>query len=152
MAEKILFLDRDGTLIEEPEDFQVDAVEKVRLVAGVIPALLEIARYGFRFVMVSNQDGLGTDAHPMEQFQAPHDKMLGLFASQGITFAAVHDSFWTHAGDVPEMSKHIREKFIELHSEPLLEQLYEELKQKYPEIAMELPPPASLMIDARCVR
>ena len=59
----------------------------------------------------------------------------------GLTFAGVHDSFWTHAGDVPEMSKHIREKFIELHSEPLLERLYEELKQKYPEIAMELPPP-----------
>ena len=58
-----------------------------------------------------------------------------------IAFAGVHDSFWTHAGDVPEMSKHIREKFIELHSEPLLEQLYDELKQKYPEIAMELPPP-----------
>jgi len=61
--------------------------------------------------------------------------------SDGLTFAGVHDSFWTHAGDVPAMSKHIRETFIDLHSEPLLEQLFEELKQKYPEIAMELPPP-----------
>ena len=72
-------------------------------------------------------------AHMMKTAVACH--------AAGLTFAGVHDSFWTHAGDVPEMSKHIREKFIELHSEPLLEQLYEELKQKYPEIAMELPPP-----------
>ena len=72
-------------------------------------------------------------AHMMKTAVACH--------AAGLVFAGVHDSFWTHAGDVPEMSKHIREKFIELHSEPLLEQLYEELKQKYPEIAMELPPP-----------
>ena len=72
-------------------------------------------------------------AHMMKTAVACH--------AAGLVFAGVHDSFWTHAGDVPEMSKHIREKFIELHSEPLLEQLYEELKQKYPEIAMDLPPP-----------
>jgi DNA-directed RNA polymerase len=72
-------------------------------------------------------------AHMMKTAVACH--------AAGLVFAGVHDSFWTHAGDVPEMSKHIREKFIELHSEPLLEQLYDELKQKYPEIAMELPPP-----------
>ena len=59
----------------------------------------------------------------------------------GLTFAGVHDSFWTHAGDVPEMSKHIREKFIELHEQPLLEELYHELKEKYPEVAQDLPPP-----------
>ncbi len=86
MAEKILFLDRDGTLIEEPEDFQVDSVDKVRLVAGVIPALLEIARHGFRFVMVSNQDGLGTASFPREQFEACHTHALELFSSQGISF------------------------------------------------------------------
>ena len=72
-------------------------------------------------------------AHMMKTAVACH--------AAGLVFAGVHDSFWTHAGDVPEMSKHIREKFIELHSEPLLEQLYEEVKQKYPEIARELPPP-----------
>ncbi len=86
MAEKILFLDRDGTLIEEPEDFQVDSVDKVRLVPGVIPALLEIARHGFRFVVVSNQDGLGTASFPQEQFEACHAHALDLFTSQGIEF------------------------------------------------------------------
>ena len=46
----------------------------------------------------------------------------------GLTFAGVHDSFWTHAGDVPEMSKIIREKFIELHSVSLLEELHRDLQ------------------------
>ncbi|MBT8067956.1 MAG: bifunctional histidinol-phosphatase/imidazoleglycerol-phosphate dehydratase HisB [Gammaproteobacteria bacterium] len=86
MSVKVLFLDRDGTLIEEPHDFQVDAVDKIRLVEGVIPALLELARHGYRFVMVSNQDGLGTDAFPQAQFEVCHAHTLALFASQGIAF------------------------------------------------------------------
>lgn len=89
MSSRVLFIDRDGTLIEEPEDFQVDALEKVRLVEGVIPALLELARSGYRFVMVSNQDGLGTDAFPQAQFELCQDHVLALFASQGITFDAI---------------------------------------------------------------
>jgi imidazoleglycerol-phosphate dehydratase/histidinol-phosphatase len=86
MAAKILFIDRDGTLVEEPEDFQIDALEKIRLVADVIPALRELADHGFRFVMVSNQDGLGTPSFPEEQFQVCQDHILQLFASQGVTF------------------------------------------------------------------
>ncbi|MCO4810253.1 MAG: bifunctional histidinol-phosphatase/imidazoleglycerol-phosphate dehydratase HisB [Gammaproteobacteria bacterium] len=89
MAEKILFIDRDGTLIVEPDDFQVDAVDKVRLVDDVIPSLLELAKHGYRFVMVSNQDGLGTDAFPQEQFDAPHTLAMSLFESQGIVFDEV---------------------------------------------------------------
>ena len=79
MTSKVLFIDRDGTLIEEPHDNQVDALDKIRLVRGVIPALLELARDGYRFVMVSNQDGLGTESFPLEQFEACHEHIVALF-------------------------------------------------------------------------
>ena len=86
MTMKVLFIDRDGTLIEEPRDNQVDALEKIRLVRGVIPALLELRDHGYRFVMVSNQDGLGTESFPREHFEACHEHVVALFESQGITF------------------------------------------------------------------
>ncbi len=86
MGERILFVDRDGTLIEEPEDHQVDALHKIRLVPGVIPALLELRRHGYRLVMVSNQDGLGSETFPAERFEACQMHMLALFESQGISF------------------------------------------------------------------
>lgn len=87
---RILFIDRDGTLIVEPEDEQIDSLEKLELVKGVIPALLKLKDAGYAFVIVSNQDGLGTKSYPEEDFRVPHEKMLSLFASQGITFAAEH--------------------------------------------------------------
>ena len=86
MKAKILFIDRDGTLIEEPEDNQVDAVEKIQLISHVIPSLLELAKHGYRFVMVSNQDGLGTASFPQRDFDVCHAHTLNLFSSQGITF------------------------------------------------------------------
>lgn len=86
MSKLVLFIDRDGTLIEEPEDFQVDRLDKVRLATGAIPALLQLKAFGYSFVMVSNQDGLGTDAFPQEQFEVCQDHVLQLFASQGIEF------------------------------------------------------------------
>ena len=86
MGKKVLFIDRDGTLIEEPADFQVDSVEKVRLVRDVIPALLELSQHGYRFVMVSNQDGLGTPSLPEDAFAAAHEHTLQLLTSQGVTF------------------------------------------------------------------
>ena len=61
---KILFLDRDGTLVLEPEDKQVDAIAKVRLMPGVIPALLRTRDAGYEFVIVSNQDGMGSPSFP----------------------------------------------------------------------------------------
>jgi len=85
----VLFLDRDGTLNEEPADEQVDSLEKIRLMPGVVPALLELKRAGFTFVMVTNQDGLGTPSLPRENFERAHRFILELFASQGITFDAV---------------------------------------------------------------
>ena len=86
---KILFVDRDGTLIEEPADFQIDAYEKLRFVRGVIPAMLKLRDAGFEFVIVSNQDGLGTDDYPRERFDGPNDLMLQVFDSQGIVFREV---------------------------------------------------------------
>jgi imidazoleglycerol-phosphate dehydratase/histidinol-phosphatase len=85
----ILFLDRDGTLNEEPPDEQVDSLEKVRLMPGVVPALLELKRAGFAFLMVTNQDGLGSPSLPQEDFERAHRFILELFASQGIEFEAV---------------------------------------------------------------
>jgi len=83
---KFLFVDRDGTLIEEPDDFQLDRLDKIRLVEGVIPALLKLKESGYLFAIVSNQDGLGTTTFPHEHFQPVHDFIANLFASQGIHF------------------------------------------------------------------
>ena len=85
----VLFVDRDGTLIAEPDDFQIDAFEKLRFVDGVIPALLRLRDAGWTFVMVTNQDGLGTEAFPQAAFDGPHGLMMQVFASQGIAFREV---------------------------------------------------------------
>ena len=86
---KIALLDRDGTLIQEPPDQQVDRLDKLALVPGVIPALLRLRDAGYEFVMVSNQDGRGTTAFPEESFRQVQDFVLHLFGSQGITFRDV---------------------------------------------------------------
>lgn len=85
----VLFVDRDGTLIEEPPDEQVDSLEKVRFMPGVFAALAQLARRGYRFVMVTNQDGLGTPSFPTAHFETPHQFVLDAFRSQGIEFDAV---------------------------------------------------------------
>jgi imidazoleglycerol-phosphate dehydratase/histidinol-phosphatase len=94
---RILFIDRDGTLIAEPPDEQVDSLEKLQLVPGVIPALLALQQAGYEFVIVSNQDGLGTGSYPLEKYALVQQKMIDLFASQGIGFSAVHvDPHFAH--------------------------------------------------------
>ncbi len=87
--EKILFIDRDGTLVCEPEDYQVDALSKIRLAPFVIPSLISMIQEGFQLVMVSNQDGLGTARFPQDAFQECHDFILELFTSQGIHFEEI---------------------------------------------------------------
>ncbi|HET9482740.1 MAG TPA: bifunctional histidinol-phosphatase/imidazoleglycerol-phosphate dehydratase HisB [Xanthomonadales bacterium] len=96
---RILFLDRDGTLIVEPPDQQIDSIDKFRLVDGVIPALLRLRDAGFEFVMVTNQDGLGTPGFPREAFEPPQRLLLGILETQGIRFSAIHvDPHFEHEG------------------------------------------------------
>ena len=85
---KVLFIDRDGTLIQEPPvDFQVDSLEKLEFMPGVFRNLYRIRKYlDFELVIVSNQDGLGTSAFPEHTFWPVHHKMLKAFENEGITF------------------------------------------------------------------
>lgn len=88
---KILFIDRDGTLIvEPPQDFQVDSLEKLEFLPGVFQNLSKIAReLDYELVMVTNQDGMGTDSFPEETFWKPHNKMMKTFENEGISFSEV---------------------------------------------------------------
>ena len=84
---RILFIDRDGTLIEEPADEQIDAFEKLKFTKGVFRNLHFIREHtDFEFVMVSNQDGLGTDAFPEDTFWPVQNFILQTLESEGITF------------------------------------------------------------------
>lgn len=89
MSTATVFIDRDGTLIEEPLDEQVDCLSKVRFMPGVFAALAELVRRQYRLVMITNQDGLGTPRLPFSKFTEPHEFMLHAFSSQGIRFDAV---------------------------------------------------------------
>lgn len=86
---RIAFVDRDGTIVEEPPDEQVDSLEKIRFLPGVISALLELQTAGFALVMVTNQNGIGTLAFPEPSFRIAHEFILRTLASQGVQFAAV---------------------------------------------------------------
>jgi len=89
---KVLFIDRDGTLIKEPpEDYQVDTLEKLEFMPGVFRNLYKLRHYtDFELVVVSNQDGLGTESFPEEDFRAPHEKFLEAFRNEGVEFDAIH--------------------------------------------------------------
>ncbi len=86
---KYLFIDRDGTLVCEPEDYQVDALSKIKFLPRVVPALLKLQDMGFSLVMVSNQDGLGTQSFPLETFTPAHEFILNTLESQGLVFEQV---------------------------------------------------------------
>lgn len=86
---KILFIDRDGTLIWEPPDtFQIDSFDKLRFIPGVITYLGKIAReLDYELVMVTNQDGLGTESYPEHTFWPVHDFMINTLANEGVVFS-----------------------------------------------------------------
>lgn len=87
---KVLFIDRDGTLIIEPADEQIDSLEKLEFLPGVFTWLGRIAReLDYELVMVTNQDGLGTDRFPEDTFWPAHNKMMRALENEGITFSKV---------------------------------------------------------------
>ena len=87
----VLFIDRDGTLIKEPEDNQIDAFEKLEFYPEVFTYLKKIAtELDYELVLVTNQDGLGTVSHPEEHFWPVHNFMIKCFENEGIVFADEH--------------------------------------------------------------
>ena len=86
---KVLFIDRDGTIIFEPDDFQVDDLSKVKFVPNVIGTLKELKNEGYELVMVSNQDGLGTESFPEAQFESCQQFMLDTLSSEDVTFKEI---------------------------------------------------------------
>lgn len=88
---KALFIDRDGTIIKEPADEQIDSFEKLEFVPGAISALRQIARKtDYELIMVSNQDGLGTDSFPEETFWPVHNFIIQTLRGEGVDFKAQH--------------------------------------------------------------
>ncbi|MBQ7222025.1 MAG: bifunctional histidinol-phosphatase/imidazoleglycerol-phosphate dehydratase HisB [Bacteroidales bacterium] len=83
---KAIFVDRDGTILREPADEQIDSFEKMEFVAGAISGLKSLTDLGYEFVMVSNQDGLGTDSFPEETFYPVQNKMLSILKGEGVVF------------------------------------------------------------------
>lgn len=91
MAKRVLFIDRDGTILVEPDaahNYQIDSFERFQFVPRAISALQSIAELDYELVLASNQDGLGTDSFPTESFRGPHNLMLSTLAGEGVTFDA----------------------------------------------------------------
>ncbi|QIQ41714.1 MAG: bifunctional histidinol-phosphatase/imidazoleglycerol-phosphate dehydratase HisB [Buchnera aphidicola (Microlophium carnosum)] len=87
MKNKILFIDRDGTLIDEPiNTYQIDSISKLIFKKNVISSLRKLIKLGYKLIMVTNQDGLGTKNFPLENFNVPHIFMLKIFRSEGVIF------------------------------------------------------------------
>jgi imidazoleglycerol-phosphate dehydratase/histidinol-phosphatase len=91
MKKKVIFLDRDGTLIVEPtDDFQIDSLEKLEFIPGVFRNLYKLRKFtDYELVVVSNQDGLGTEAYPLNAFEKVQEKVITAFRNEGIVFDAV---------------------------------------------------------------
>ena len=84
---KVLFIDRDGTIILEPKDYQIDSFDKLTFYPKVFKYLGKIAKeLDYEIVMITNQDGLGTDSFPEDTFWPVHNFMIDTFQSEGIHF------------------------------------------------------------------
>jgi len=83
---KVIFVDRDGTIIREPLDEQVDSLEKLSFVPGAISALKSLAKLDYELVLATNQDGLGTESFPEADFSPAQNKMLEVLEGEGVVF------------------------------------------------------------------
>ena len=116
---KVLFIDRDGTLIIEPEDQQIDSLEKLEFYPGVFYWLSKIAREtDFELVMVTNQDGLGTSSYPEETFWPAHNKVMKAFENEGVKFSEVlidrsfaHENKPTRKPGIGMLTKYVNGNF-----------------------------------------
>jgi len=92
MSKRVLFIDRDGTMIKEaPPTYQIDSFEKLRFYPEAITCLSRIAgELDYELVLVTNQDGLGLPGFPVADFQPVHDLIMKTFANEGVVFAAEH--------------------------------------------------------------
>lgn len=101
---RVVFIDRDGTIIREPADKQIDTLEKLEFLPGIIGGLKQLRDAGYMLVMVSNQDGLGTASYPRKAYEIVQGKILRLLKGEGISFEKIlicpHD-----AGDGCECRK-----------------------------------------------
>lgn len=122
---KVLFIDRDGTIIQEPIiDQQVDSFEKLAFLPNAISNLKKITQeLDYELVMVTNQDGLGTSSFPEDTFWPVHNKMLEILASEGIQFAAIHidrsfstDNLPTRKPGIGMLTEYLKENYDLPHS------------------------------------
>jgi len=120
VKKKVLFIDRDGTLIlEPPVDYQVDSLKKLAFYPGVFSGLAKIVKQmDFELVMVTNQDGLGTDSYPEDTFWPAQNKMMEAFSGEGIEFAEVcidktfpHENAATRKPGTALLTKYFSEEY-----------------------------------------
>ena len=124
MKQRILFIDRDGTLIEEPADEQIDDFAKLKFVKGVFRNLHFLRQHtNYRFVMVSNQDGLGTDAFPEVTFWPVHNFILQTLEGEGVTFDEIlidphfpEDNAPTRKPNIGLVEKYMRDPEIDIEN------------------------------------
>ncbi|MDD2799172.1 MAG: histidinol-phosphatase [Bacteroidales bacterium] len=95
---KVLFIDRDGTIVKEPSDYQLDSFEKLEFYPEAFHYLSRIAKeLDYELVMVTNQDGLGTSNFPEESFWPIHDFIVKAFGNEGVVFKDIHiDKTYPH--------------------------------------------------------